>query len=243
MNYRITLAYDGTDYAGWQMQLGQPTLQAAVEKALETIEGAPVTTYAAGRTDAGVHAEGQVISCRLSRSREGWAVRRALNGNLPETIRVLEASPVPDDFHARRCATAKTYRYQLYLGDIMPPFLTRYAWLFPYRLDLERLAEDSRGLLGEHDFSAFTVSSCQTRTRVRTVTEIRMERDGQTLKLFFTGNGFLRYQVRTMVGALVDVNRGRLKGGSIEALLEGGNRSMAGVSAPARGLTLMKVEY
>lgn len=243
MNYRITLAYDGTDFAGWQLQTGQPTIQGELERALEKIEGAPVTVHAAGRTDAGVHAEGQVASFRLLRERRARELQRALNGNLPEAIRVMEASAASDDFHARKSAAAKTYRYQIYLGHVLPPFLLRYAWRFPYELDLERLSRDSQAFLGEHDFSAFTVSTCETKTKIRTVNEIRVDHDGRLMKIFFRGDGFLRYQVRTMVGALVEVNRGRLRAGSIERLLTSGDRSLAGASAPARGLTLMKVEY
>jgi tRNA pseudouridine38-40 synthase len=243
MKYRITLAYDGADYFGWQRQLDQPTIQGAVEAALEKLEGAPVTTHAAGRTDAGVHAEGQVISFRLSREWEGRELRRALNGNLPQDIRALDATPADEDFHARFDAKGKTYRYQVYLAEVMSPFLVRYAWHYPYLLDIERLAEESKALLGRHDFTAFTVADCETKTFTRTITKIRVERESDLLKLFFTGEGFLRYQVRTMVGALIESNRGRLKAGSIPELIESRDRSLAGAPAPARGLTLVKVEY
>lgn len=243
MKYRITLAYDGADYFGWQRQLDQPTIQGVVEAALEKLEGAPVTTHAAGRTDAGVHAEGQVVSFRLSREWEGWELRRALNGNLPLDIRALDAAPAGEDFHARFDAMSKTYRYQVYLADVMTPFLVRYAWHYPYPPDIERLSEESKALLGAHDFTAFTVADCETKTFTRTITEIGVEREGDLLKLFFTGAGFLRYQVRTMVGALIESNRGRLKAGSIPELLKSRDRSLAGAPAPARGLTLVKVEY
>ncbi len=243
MKYRITLAYDGADYFGWQRQLDQPTIQGVIESALEKLEGAPVTTAAAGRTDAGVHAEGQVISFRLSREWEVRELRRALNGNLPPDIRALDAAPADEDFHARFDAKSKMYRYQVYLAEVMSPFLVRYAWHYPYLLDIERLAEESKALLGRHDFTALTVADCETKTFTRTITGIRVEREGDLLKLFFTGEGFLRYQVRTMVGALIESNRGRLKAGSIPALIESRDRSLAGAPAPARGLTLVKVEY
>lgn len=243
MKYRVTLAYDGTNYCGWQLQTGLPTLQGVFEAVLEKFAGARVTTFAAGRTDAGVHAAGQVISFRLRREWEGQALRRALNSNLPADIRVLEAAPAADDFHARVDAKAKTYRYQLYTAAVMSPFLARYAWHHPYPLDAERMMADARTLLGTHDFTAFTVADCTTKTRVRTVTAIRIERADELLKLFFTGDGFLRYQVRTMVGALVEANRGRLHAGSLEALLASHDRTLMGAPAPARGLTLMKVEY
>jgi tRNA pseudouridine38-40 synthase len=243
MKYRITLAYDGADYFGWQRQLSQPTVQGMIESALEKLEGAPVTTVAAGRTDAGVHAEGQVVSFCLSREWEPRELRRALNGNLPPDIRAIEAASVNEDFHARFDARSKIYRYQLYLSEVMSPFLARYAWHYPYPLDIERLAEESKALLGAHDFTAFTVADCETKRFTRTITEIRVEREGDLLRLLFTGDGFLRYQVRTMVGALIESNRGRLKAGTIPELIKSRDRSLAGPPAPARGLTLVKVEY
>ncbi|MGH9799917.1 MAG: tRNA pseudouridine(38-40) synthase TruA, partial [Blastocatellia bacterium] len=138
-------------------------------------------------------------------------------------------------------------RYRIFAAEVMNPLWSRYAWLFPYRLNLEKLAEDAQALVGAHDFTAFTVSDCTTKTRVRTVTDIRIERDGDLLNLFFSGDGFLRYQVRTMVGALVDVNRGRLpkpdEASSIAELIERRDRTLIRASAPAHGLTLLKVEY
>lgn len=243
MKYRLTLAYDGTNYFGWQVQAGQPTIQGVLNEVLAQFEGAPVTTYAAGRTDAGVHAEGQVVSLRLTRAWEGPALRRASNGHLPPDIRVLAAEAAAENFHARFDARSKTYRYQICTAEVMNPLLARYAWHHPYALDVERMMKDTGALLGTHDFTAFTVAECETKTRVRTVTEIRLERADNLLKLFFTGAGFLRYQVRTMVTALVEANRGRLRAGSLEALLASGDRRLVGAPAPARGLTLMKVEY
>jgi len=243
MNYRITLAYDGTDYCGWQIQLGQPTIQGLLNAALEKLEGSPVTTFAAGRTDAGVHAEEQIVSFRMAKEWNGANLRKALNGNLPPDIRVLEASVVVNDFHARFDARSKTYRYRIFVAEIMNPFWVRYAWHYPYQLNFEKLAEDARALVGTHDFTAFTVAGCETKTRVRTVTDVRTEREADLLTLYFSGEGFLRYQVRTMVGALVEANRGRLKAGSIAELIERRDRALIGAPAPAQGLTLLKVEY
>ena len=247
MKYRITLAYDGAAYFGWQMQVGRPTIQGVLNGALERLEGAPVTTHGAGRTDAGVHAEGQVVSFKLSRegAREwgGRDLRRAINGNLPPDIRAIEVEPVDEEFHARFDAKSKTYRYQIYLAEVMSPFLVRYAWHYPYPLDERRLAEESAGLIGTRDFTAFTVSDSDAKTFTRTITKVDVERNGDLLKLFFTGDGFLRYQVRTMVAALLDSNRRRLKAGSISELIESKDRALAGAPAPAQGLTLMKVGY
>ena len=142
MTYRITLAYDGTQYCGWQMQLGQLTVQGVLSETLHRLEGVPVTVFGAGRTDAGVHAEGQVVSFRLSRDWEGMALRKALNGNLPPDIRVLEAAPAAAQFHARFDAKGKTYRYRLYTSAVMSPFEERYAWHYPYELDAARILEE-----------------------------------------------------------------------------------------------------
>jgi tRNA pseudouridine38-40 synthase len=245
MKYRITLAYDGGGYFGWQTQAGQDrsTIQGVLNGALERLEGAAVTTHGAGRTDAGAHAEGQVVSFRLSREWEGRDLRRAINGNLPPDIRVIDAAPIDDKFHARFDAKSKIYRYQIYLAEVMNPFLVRYAWHYPYPVEVERLAEESSGLIGTRDFTAFTVAGCEAKTFIRTIMEAGVEREGELLKLFFTGDGFLRYQVRTMVAALLESARGRLKAGSVSELIESKDRARAGAPAPARGLTLMKVGY
>lgn len=243
MNYRILLAYDGTNYCGWQLQPDRPTVQGALAAVLHRFAGTPVVTHGAGRTDAGVHAEGQVVSFKLDKVWEGLALRRALNANLPLDIRVLEAAQAEERFHPRILAKGKTYRYQLYNADVMHPLWERYAWHFPYQLDLARLAVEGQQLLGTHDFSAFTTSDCETKTRVRTLNDYRLESDGPLLKFWFSGGGFLRYQVRTMIGALVAANRDRLPAGSVVALLQSKDRTLAGAPAPAKGLTLVKVEY
>jgi tRNA pseudouridine38-40 synthase len=243
MNYRITIAYDGTDYQGWQMQAAAPTIQGVMTAALERLEGGPVTVYGAGRTDSGVHAEGQVASFRLTREWKGSELQRAINGNLPSEIRVLEAATVADSFHARSDARSKTYRYQIYAAGVMNPLLARYAWHHPYALDPARLIEDGCALLGAHDFTAFTVASCETKTRVRTLTDFRLETNGPLWSLYFSADGFLRYMVRTMVGSLIEANRGRLKADSMAQLIESRDRTLIGAPAPAKGLTLMKVEY
>jgi tRNA pseudouridine38-40 synthase len=243
MKYRITLAYDGTEYSGWQIQLGQTTIQGLLNAALDKLEGSPVTTFAAGRTDAGVHAEGQIVSFRLAKIWSGEQLRKALNGNLPPDIRVLEAAPANEDFHARFDAKGKIYRYRIFTGEVMNPFWVRYAWHYPYRLNQEKLAADAQTFIGTHDFTAFTVAGCEVKTRVRTVTDVQIEREADLLTLYFSGEGFLRYQVRTMVGALIEANRGRLKAGSIAELIESRDRALMGAPAPAQGLTLLKVEY
>lgn len=243
MNYRITLAYDGTNYHGWQMQRERVTIQGLLEEALAKFAGERVIAHAASRTDAGVHAEGQVASFKLARAWRGADLRRALNANLPFDIRVTEAAPVTDDFHPRVNAKSKTYRYRVFTGEVMSPFWLRYAWHEPRPLDLELIARQLPSFLGTHDFTGFTVTDCTTRTRTRTVTEARMERDGALLNFYFSGEGFLRYQVRAMMGALIQLGRGRLQPPSISALIARRDRRLIGTDAPAAGLTLLKVEY
>ncbi len=243
MNYRITIAYDGTDYQGWQLQNEKPTIQRAFNAALENIEGRPVIIHGAGRTDSGVHAEGQVASFRLSREWAGEKLRAAINGNLPRDIRVLDAHPVPDEFHARFDARGKSYRYQLCTSEVMTPLLLRYAWHYARPFDQELLAETAQVLLGTHDFSVFTVASCETRTRVRTLKSFQLETAGPVWQMSFSGDGFLRYMVRRMVSTLLALNRRKLRPASFEEVVALCEQTRGSTLAPARGLTLMKVEY
>ncbi len=242
MNYKITVAYDGTDYQGWQMQGELPTIQLALSRALATLEGSPVIVHGAGRTDAGVHAEGQVASFRLTREWTGRALRQALNGNLPHDIRILMAEPVGDEFHPRASAKGKTYRYQIYNAAVMNPLLARYAWHYHHALDLTKLQQDGDALLGTHNFTVFTVTDCETKTRVRTIRGFQIAQRDDLLQLYFTGSGFLRYQIRTMVAALLEVNRGRIAMTMPELILSQRRAAIHG-SAPAKGLTLVSVEY
>ncbi len=243
MNYRASIAYDGTEFHGWQWQKGQRTIQGELQEALSKLDVEPVIVHGAGRTDAGAHAEGQVASFRLTRDRKEDEIRRAVNANLPETIRLFDVQVADDSFHARFDARRKTYNYQIDLSEVANPLLARYAWHYPFDIDLERLRSDANLLVGTHDFSAFTVTDCDPVSRVRTLTSVGAEASGSLLSMWFIGDGFLRGMVRTMVAALLDANRGRLAAGSITALLEGGDRRLCGAAAPAKGLTLMKVEY
>ncbi|MBS1808184.1 MAG: tRNA pseudouridine(38-40) synthase TruA [Acidobacteria bacterium] len=242
MNYKITIAYDGTNYRGWQMQGEHPTIQLAISQALAKLEGAPVTVHGAGRTDSGVHAEGQVASFHLSKDWDGKALRKALNGNLPSDIRVYSAEQVDDEFHARFSAKRKTYRYQIYNAEVMNPLLARYAWHFAYALNPEKLTHDGQALCGTHDFTTFTVADCETNTNVRTITDFFWKQSNSLLQLYFRGEGFLRYQVRTMVIALLELNRGRIAM-TMPELIRSQKRELIRGSAPAKGLTLLAVEY
>lgn len=249
MKYRLLLAYEGTAYAGWQEQRLERTVQGELNQVLERLDRQPVVTHAAGRTDAGVHAEGQVVSFRLGRVWDSAALIRAINANLPRDIRVLAADPASESFHPRLDAVRKTYRYRIVTAAVLSPFLRRYALHYPFRLDPARLERDAAQLVGRHDFRGFTVTDQDSQSTVRTIEQVVLDWAGESLEISFTGNGFLRYQVRAMVGALLDFNMDRLgryasQGvRSMTELIARGDRSLIGIAAPAHGLTLMKVEY
>ncbi|MFN0120596.1 MAG: tRNA pseudouridine(38-40) synthase TruA [Blastocatellia bacterium] len=248
MNYRAVIAFDGTDFQGWQLQEeGKPTIQGAITAALNTLAGMKVTVHGAGRTDSGVHARGQVASFRLPAVWEPLKLRAAVNANLPAAIRVLEIAQAPDDFHARVYARGKTYRYQLDTGAVADPLLARYSWHqpsgTPRLIDLELLLGTGGLLLGTHDFTVFTVAACETKTRTRTLTDFRIEARENMVALYFCGNGFLRYQVRRMVSALLALNKRGWKPATFTELISMCEEARATQLAPARGLTLMKVEY
>lgn len=243
MNLRLDIAYDGTDFLGWQIQADSRTIQYELTTALSRLDEAPVTLHGAGRTDAGVHALGQVASAILSKDREPVEIQRALNGVLPRDIRIKSATAASPSFNARFDAKQKMYQYQLWTGEVMNPLLNRFAWHYPFVVDDEALASESSMLVGTHDFTAFTVTDAEAGSRTRTIRDIRINRNEDLLGIEFTGEGFLRYQIRTMVSALVEGTRGRLGNISIRELIERRDRSLVGRMAPAKGLTLMKVGY
>jgi tRNA pseudouridine38-40 synthase len=243
MNLRLTIAYDGTNYQGWQLQANEKTVQGEISAALTRLDGEPVVVHGAGRTDAGVHALGQVASVRLTRARLPGQVLSALNGSLSREIRIVSAEQVSEDFNARFHARSKTYRYQIYNAPVMNPLLERYAFHYPFEFNDDALSQQAQSLIGVHDFSAFTVSGCEVKSRVRSLFTFSLKREGPLVKFEFSGNGFLRHQVRTMVVALLDTTRGRLGSLTIADLLEQGDRGLTGMMVPAKGLTLMKVEY
>ena len=254
---KLLLAYDGTEFVGWQRQPTGVSIQAVLEDALSRIEGGPVTVAGAGRTDAGVHAAGQVASARVAATLDGPTLRRALNAVLPRTLRVLDVAECPDGFHARFSAHSKTYEYRIVNGPVMSPFSHRFAWHVPYRLDVVRMQEAARLLEGTHDFSAFRSTGTDVRTTVRTilrsVLECRAARGDGLVDIAFpvgallvyevTGAGFLRHMVRAIVGTLVEIGAGRMAPADLRSLLDRGRRDAAGPTAPASGLCLVRVDY
>jgi tRNA pseudouridine38-40 synthase len=243
---RITLAYDGTDYHGWQVQPGLPTIQGTLEQVVSEIEGNRVTVYGSGRTDAGVHALGQVAAFSIENPIPAANLRKAMNRLLPGAIRVIEAAEVHSDFHPRFEARAKTYEYRIFRGEICLPFERLYIYHYPYPLDVERFMGLSPLFEGEHDFSAFAASDDKDAlggSKVRTVFSSRAELDGERLVYRVRGSGFLKHMVRNLVGTLLEAGKGNLGEEGIRAFLEGRPEPKAGPTLPARGLFLVAVDY
>jgi tRNA pseudouridine38-40 synthase len=255
-HFSISLAYDGTDFVGWQRQASGRSVQGLLEDALRELDGRDISVTGAGRTDAGVHALGQVASFALERAIEPAVLVRALNARLPDTVRVWSASRVAPTFNARFDARAKRYRYRIFNGPLISPFDRQYAWHVSSSLDPGAMAEAARRLEGRHDFAAFQGAGSEVATTERTILKSRIvaettedaegaeEKCGGALMTYdVVADGFLRHMVRTIVGTLVDVGRGRRTPESIDAVLAARDRSAAGPTAPARGLFLVAVKY
>ena len=254
---KLTVAYEGTEYVGWQRQRNGVSIQARLEEALERIEGQPVGVTAAGRTDAGVHALGQVVSVRLSHANDLPALARALNATLPADIRVVGVEMATADFDARRTARSKTYRYRIVTGGVISPFEYRYAWHVPHSLDCPAMLEAGSSLEGQHDFATFQATGSSVTTTVRTIHRFDLDHarsdrslvdglpGGENSFIVFDieGDGFLRHMVRAIVGTLVEVGSGQRTVESVGRALRSGDRATAGPTAPARGLFLMRVDY
>ncbi|HXG63574.1 MAG TPA: tRNA pseudouridine(38-40) synthase TruA, partial [Blastocatellia bacterium] len=207
-NIKITIQYDGTNYHGWQVQPNGRTIQGELTRVLSLLDHRPVTVHGAGRTDAGVHAEGQVASFRLERDFEPLALRAAINGNLDPDIRVTAVEFVEDSFHARFSARCKTYRYQIVTGDVVSPFEYRYVHHHRGALDVEEMRRAASMLIGTHDFSAFAAADSEAGDRVRALYRLDLESQDNKIIILAEANGFLRYMVRTIVGTLIEVGRG-----------------------------------
>jgi len=245
---KIILAYDGTEFSGWQVQPGMPTIQATLASAIGRVTGENVLPQGSGRTDAGVHALGQVASFALESVIPTANLAIALNDVLPPSIRVLECMEMAPDFHARKSARAKTYRYRMYRRDICPPFLARYVWHYPYPLDFDAMQAAALLVEGEHDFTSFAAvdperGNEQELSSVRTVFSSRMSAaDGEFL-YEIRGNGFLHHMVRNLMGTLLLVGKKTRAPKDLLRILADRTRSAAGATAPASGLYLVRVEY
>ena len=242
-NLKLTLAYDGTEFSGWQIQPEVPTVQGTLKTALEKLLNHPVNVTGSGRTDAGVHARGQVANVETIRSIDTGAVLRGVNALLPPAIRVWQVEEVAPEFHARRSARSKTYEYRIWRQHIVSPFHCRYVYAFPYEMDVEAIDEASRTFLGTHDFTSFCATATVVENRVRTVFESEWRRESEEWTFTIRGSGFLQYMVRTIVGTLLYVGTGKLQPTDILSILEHRDRRRAGPCVPARGLHLVRVDY
>jgi tRNA pseudouridine38-40 synthase len=249
VNYKLLLQYDGTDFHGWQIQGELRTVQGELTSALSLIEGRSVNVHGSGRTDAGVHAEGQVASVEIERAILTTKLRAAINGNIGKDVRVLSVETAPGDFHARYSAVEKTYVYRIVNGPVISPFWSRYAHHDARQLDLESMRRGAELFCGKHDWTAFSAAQSDVEDRIRTVTRVEIaerldERSrGSLIEIRVSAEGFLRYMVRAMTGTLMALGRAELDTDAIGEALESGVRPTAAVTAPACGLTLLSVRY
>ena len=248
-NLKLILAYDGAEYRGWQVQPDAATVQGTLASAIGRITGEKVLPQGSGRTDAGVHALAQVVTFVTESSVPTGNFVKALNDILPASVRVLEVTEAPADFHARHSAQAKTYRYRIYRGGICSPFLARYVWHFPYPLNEQAMADAAGLVVGEHEFTSFAAVDPERgredgpASNVRTIFASSWERVGDELVYTVRGSGFLHHMVRNLVGTFILVGKGTLQIDDITRILEARNRSAAGATAPGSGLYLVNVEY
>jgi tRNA pseudouridine38-40 synthase len=263
-NLRLTLSYDGSEFAGWQVQPGHATVQGTLASAIGRLTGENVLPQGSGRTDAGVHALAQIASFTTASSipSDNWMI--ALNDILPTSIRVLDVCEAPANFHARKSARSKTYRYRIHRDAICPPFFARYVWHYPFPLDEAAMVDAARVIVGRYDFTSFAAvdpgrvermtaiseenadedaPSASTTTNVREIFSSEWTRDGCELIYTVRGNGFLHHMVRNLVGTFVLVGKGTLDRNDLERILSSRMRSAAGPTAPASGLFLVCVEY
>jgi tRNA pseudouridine38-40 synthase len=248
-NLKLILSYDGSDFAGWQVQPDALTVQGTLASAIGRITGENVLPQGSGRTDAGVHALAQVATFVTESSVPAANFVKALNDILPASVRVLEVEEAAADFHARKSARGKTYRYRIYRAAICPPFLARYVWHYPYPLDEQAMAQAAELVEGEHDFTSFAAvdpersAGVPPASNVRRIFSSNWERQGDEFVYTVKGSGFLHHMVRNLVGTFILVGKATLEAEDITRILEARSRSAAGATAPASGLYLVNVEY
>ena len=242
-NLKLTLAYDGAEFHGWQIQPNLATVQGVLQEALAKLFNHEVKVTGSGRTDAGVHAHGQVANVETVRSMDTDAVLRGSNALLPPQIRVWQVEEVAPEFHARHSAKSKTYEYHVWRQYVVSPFHCRYVYRFPYAMDAAAVDEASRCFVGTHDFTSFSAASAEVENRVRTVFETEWNRDGDEWIFRIRGSGFLQYMVRTIVGTLLYVGRAKLTARDIPRIFEARDRRLAGPCVPPGGLHLLQVDY
>jgi tRNA pseudouridine38-40 synthase len=243
-NIKLLIEYDGTNYLGWQVQPKGPTIQGILEEKLELLTGQPVQLIGSGRTDSGVHALGQVAHFRTQSRMDIPTIQRALNSLLPPDIVIQKVEEIDESFHARKHSKSKVYEYRILNRNLRSAFHRGYVWHIPQKLDLTEMKKATQGLVGEHDFSAFRTVGSPTRTTVRRVIQADWKRGRDGLIRFeIEANGFLKQMVRSIVGTLVEIGKGRMKAADLPKILNSKDRKEAGPTAPAQGLFLKKVKY
>lgn len=243
MRVRLTIEYDGTNYGGWQRQHNAVTVQEKLEEAIFASTGERVTCTASGRTDAGVHAMGQVVSFETNTAIPAEKLSFVLNTHLPEDIRVMDSAAAPGDFSARFGAKGKTYRYSIFCGRHSSPLRARTHYCIHVQPDIEKMRETARFIVGTHDFRAFCASGSAAKTTVRTVYAVEIFSEGPCIYIEVTGNGFLYNMVRIIAGTLIAVGIGKLTPEEVRRAIEARDRTLAGVTAPPQGLCLLRVYY
>ena len=242
-NLKLTVAYDGTDFHGWQVQPQLRTVQGELQQALQRLLNHEVSITGSGRTDAGVHAHGQVANVQTIRLMETDAVLRGANALLPHEVRVLAVQEVAPEFHARYSARSKTYEYRIWRDPVVDPFSYRYVYGFRYPLDAEAVDRGTSHFLGTHDFTSFCATATEIEDHTRTIYEALWTRTDTEWIFHIRGNGFLQYMVRTIAGTLIEIGRRRLQPEQLPGIFEARDRRLAGPSLPAKGLHLIAVEY
>ncbi len=250
MNFKLLIQYDGTDFHGWQVQENDRTIQGELERVIGMLVDGEVSVTGSGRTDAGVHAAGQVANVHLPDGKfTAEKLKAAINGNLWRDIRIMNCEEADAEFHARFSAKKKTYLYRIVNAPVMSPFWRRFAHFESKPLDVGRMGEAARLFLGEHDWTAFSSARSDGDSRVRTILDMSVDShwddmaQGVMIEIRVTGSGFLRYMVRSIAGTLIEVGRGEVDFDTIQTAIITGNRDLAGKTAPAQGLTLLQVDY
>ncbi|CRZ35224.1 tRNA pseudouridine38-40 synthase [Herbinix hemicellulosilytica] len=240
---KLVIAYDGTNYSGWQVQPGKTTIEGVVNKALSELLNEEITVIGASRTDAGVHAKGNVAVFDTNSPIPPEKICYAVNRYLPWDIRVLSSMEVPADFHPRKVNSKKTYEYKIMNREIAIPTERLYSYFIYYNMDIKAMQEAAKYLIGEHDFKSFCSVKTQVSETVRTIYSLNVDKYGEMIKITVTGNGFLYNMVRIIAGTLIEVGRGLKTPEDMDKILKGRNRRLAGPTAPAHGLTLVGIEY
>lgn len=241
--FKLIVAYDGTNYNGFAKQPNGITIQGLLEQAAEAILNQPIHVIGAGRTDTGVHAKAQCCVFDATTSIPSNRLVKAINAKLPKDVVVQSVEEVSEDFHPRFGAKRKTYRYQIHNGQVQDPFLYRYAYFYPYHLDVEKMQEAATYLVGEHDFVAFCSAGSSVKTTVRTIYSLKIVKEGDLIQIDICGNGFLYNMVRIIVGTLIEVGIGKKAPSSLKTIIESKERKLASPTAPPQGLMMLNIEY